>query len=529
MKNTKKTLTLDEIKSLMLANAAAKGVYRQVEFDRVAQAFKLKNDQVMDLARWLIAHGVSVEMELEPEPVRKEPKKAKAAKPGPPPRSPVPAKPVAPIQQVQQEKAMQPPKPVQAEKPVAQAPPVQHVQPVQPVQPVQHIQPVQVIKPAQPIPPAQPSHSAQSVQPFKPVVQEDSIMDDDGSGIEAELDDIDVLDLDEEMKEEAIIDIDEPDMIVDDEEEEEEDRENERMDVDTLDDAVSVNPDPSMYSGKRMGVTDSVKAYLRQIGSIALLNETEEKNCAMAVKEGDISAKELLIKSNLRLVVSIAKDYMNRGLGFQDLIQEGNIGLMHAVDKFDAGKGFRFSTYATWWIRQSMSRAIADQSRDIRLPVHLTEQITKVNKTQRALLQELDREPTPEEIARRVEMSVERVVELQKIAMEPVSLETPAGEDESTTLSDFIQDSSAQDPAQIANNDVLREQVDSLLKELPEREQRIIRMRFGLDGTGSAKTLEEVGKECNVTRERIRQIETKALRRLHRQLVVNDNYKDLKD
>ena len=289
-------------------------------------------------------------------------------------------------------------------------------------------------------------------------------------------------------------------------------------------------PDPYLETGKKARPSDSVKVYLKEIGEIPLLNAEEEHEIAKRCAEGDAEAKEQLISANLRLVVSVAKDYMNRGLSLQDLIQEGNIGLMHAVDKFDYSRGFRFSTYATWWIRQSMVRAIADQSRDIRLPVHLTEQITKVKRIQRQLLQELDREPTSEEIAAKIDgMTPERVEEIQKIAMDPVSLETPAGDEENSTLSDFIQDTSAVDPEAYASNEVMKEQIDRMLKELPEREEMIVRMRFGLDGSGKPKTLEEVGNACHVTRERIRQIENKALRRLHRNARMNEEYRDLRE
>lgn len=288
--------------------------------------------------------------------------------------------------------------------------------------------------------------------------------------------------------------------------------------------------DPFIDADSRPGFTNSFNLYLNEIGRFPLLNAEEEKELAKLVQEGDASAKEKMINSNLRLVVAVAKEYANRGLAIQDLIQEGNIGLMRAVEKFDYTKGFRFSTYAIWWIRQSMARAIADQSRDIRLPIHLTEQIMRVNRAQRQLLQELGHEPTAEDIAAKLEgMTPEKVAEIQKIAMETVSLEAPAGDEENSTLSDFIEDKRAVDPAAYASNSVLQEQLDQLLKELPEREEKIIRMRFGLDGTGKVKTLEEVGRECNVTRERIRQIEAKALRRLNHFSIRKKEFRDLKD
>ncbi|MBR3363439.1 MAG: sigma-70 family RNA polymerase sigma factor, partial [Solobacterium sp.] len=288
--------------------------------------------------------------------------------------------------------------------------------------------------------------------------------------------------------------------------------------------------DPYIEENKSRTPADSVRVYLKEIGEIPLMSAEEEYETAKAAAEGDPAAKERMISSNLRLVVSIAKEYANRGLSLQDLIQEGNLGLMHAVDKFDYTKGFRFSTYATWWIKQAIARAIANQSRDIRLPVHLTEQINRINRIQRALMQELNREPTVEEIAARIDgMTPQRVQELQRLAMDPVSLETPAGDEETSTLGDFVQDVNAMSPEMYATNGVVREQVDKMLKELPEREEQIIRMRFGLDGTGKPKTLEEVGRNWNVTRERIRQLEAKALRRLQLQLKMKKEYRDLKD
>ena len=287
--------------------------------------------------------------------------------------------------------------------------------------------------------------------------------------------------------------------------------------------------DPYIEREKRSASTDTTKVYLRQIGAIPLLKPDEEYETAKKAFEGDENARQLLITSNLRLVVSIAKKYVNRGLSMQDLIQEGNMGLMRAVDKFDYTKGFRFSTYATWWIRQSMIRAIADQSRGIRLPVHMGEEISRVRRTQKNLLQELGREPTSREIAEHMEhMTPERVDEVLKIAMEPVSLETPAGEEESSTLSDFIEDQSTPKPEEYANNTFLREEIEHILLSLNEREQKILRMRFGLDD-GVVHTLEDVGKECNVTRERIRQIESKALKKLRHNFGAKPELRDWKE
>ena len=264
---------------------------------------------------------------------------------------------------------------------------------------------------------------------------------------------------------------------------------------------------------KGVKVDDPVRMYLKEIGNIALLTQEEEIAIAKRMEEGSEEAKAELAEANLRLVVSIAKRYMGRGMPFLDLIQEGNLGLMKAVEKFEYKKGFKFSTYATWWIRQAITRAIADQARTIRIPVHMVETINKLLRVQRQLLQELGREPTPEEMAVELEMDVERVREIQKISQEPVSLETPIGEEEDSHLGDFIQDDNVPVPADAAAFTLLKEQLVEVLSTLTDREQKVLRLRFGLDD-GRARTLEEVGKEFNVTRERIRQIEAKALRKL---------------
>ena len=258
---------------------------------------------------------------------------------------------------------------------------------------------------------------------------------------------------------------------------------------------------------------DPVRAYLKEIGKIPLLTPEEEADLARRIEKGDEQAKKRLAEGNLRLVVSIAKRYTGHGLQLLDLIQEGNIGLMKAVEKFDYRRGFKFSTYATWWIRQSMTRSIADQSRTIRIPVHMVENINRLMRTTRALTQELEREPTAAELAERLGISEERVYEIQKFAMEPVSLETPVGDEEDTHLGDFIRDEQGSVPADEAAMTVLREQLGEVLKTLSPREQQVIRLRFGLDD-GHVRTLEEVGQRFNVTRERIRQIEGKALRKL---------------
>lgn len=262
-----------------------------------------------------------------------------------------------------------------------------------------------------------------------------------------------------------------------------------------------------------VGTDDPVRMYLKEIGKVPLLTSEEEVVLAQKMEEGDPAAKKRLAEANLRLVVSIAKRYVGRGMQFLDLIQEGNLGLIKAVEKFDYHKGYKFSTYATWWIRQAITRAIADQARTIRIPVHMVETINKLVRVQRQLLQELGREPYPEEIAKEMGLPVERVREIQKISQEPVSLETPIGEEEDSHLAEFIPDDNVPVPAEAAAFTLLKEQLVEVLGTLTDREQKVLRLRFGLDD-GRARTLEEVGKEFNVTRERIRQIEAKALRKL---------------
>ena len=262
-----------------------------------------------------------------------------------------------------------------------------------------------------------------------------------------------------------------------------------------------------------ISIEDPVRMYLKEIGKVPLLNADEEIELAKRMSEGDEDAKKRLAEANLRLVVSIAKRYVGRGMLFLDLIQEGNLGLIKAVEKFDYQKGFKFSTYATWWIRQAITRAIADQARTIRIPVHMVETINKLIRVSRQLLQELGREPMPEEIAKEMDMPVERVREILKISQEPVSLETPIGEEEDSHLGDFIQDDNVPVPAEAAAQTLLKEQLNEVLDTLTEREQKVLRLRFGMND-GRARTLEEVGKEFDVTRERIRQIEAKALRKL---------------
>ena len=276
-------------------------------------------------------------------------------------------------------------------------------------------------------------------------------------------------------------------------------------------DIVEEEIDLSVPEG--IAIDDPVRMYLKEIGKVPLLSSEEEMELAKQIEEGSQYAKKKLAEANLRLVVSIAKRYVGRGMLFLDLIQEGNLGLIKAVEKFDFRKGFKFSTYATWWIRQAITRAIADQARTIRIPVHMVETINKLIRVQRQLLQELGRDPFPEEISKVMDLPVEKVREIQKIAQEPVSLETPIGEEEDSHLGDFIPDDDAPAPAEAAAFTMLKEQLINVLDTLTPREEKVLRLRFGLDD-GRARTLEEVGKEFNVTRERIRQIEAKALRKL---------------
>lgn len=306
--------------------------------------------------------------------------------------------------------------------------------------------------------------------------------------------------------------LNEEDLLKDDEEfpeldeetlEEMEKIEKESQNIIDLDDSV---PDV-------IGLSDSVRMYLKEMGKYPLMTAEQEVECAKKIEQGDAAAKEELAEANLRLVVSIAKKYLGRGMSFLDLIQEGNIGLMKAVERFDYRKGYKFSTYATWWIKQAITRAIADQARTIRIPVHMVETINKLIRVSRQLLQELGREPTPEEISKEMNMPEDRVREILKISQEPVSLETPIGEEEDSHLGDFIQDDNVPVPADAAAFTLLKEQLVEVLDTLTDREQKVLRLRFGLDD-GRARTLEEVGKEFNVTRERIRQIEAKALRKL---------------
>lgn len=277
------------------------------------------------------------------------------------------------------------------------------------------------------------------------------------------------------------------------------------------DDEDDIDIDLSIPEG--INIDDPIRMYLKEIGRVPLLSADEEIKLAKRMEDGDLEAQKRLAEANLRLVVSIAKRYVGRGMLFLDLIQEGNLGLIKAVEKFDYNKGYKFSTYATWWIRQAITRAIADQARTIRIPVHMVETINKLIRVSRQLLQSLGREPSPEEIAKEMDVSVDRVREIMKIAQEPVSLETPIGEEEDSHLGDFIEDHDAPAPAEAASFVLLKEQLEDVLDTLTEREEKVLRLRFGLDD-GRARTLEEVGQNFGVTRERIRQIEAKALRKL---------------
>ncbi|SHE29926.1 RNA polymerase, sigma 70 subunit, RpoD [Caldanaerobius fijiensis DSM 17918] len=288
--------------------------------------------------------------------------------------------------------------------------------------------------------------------------------------------------------------------------------------IENIDDVIDINDvdediDMDLSIPDNVNIDDPVRMYLKEIGKIPLLTPEEEIELAKRIEKGDEEAKKRLTEANLRLVVSIAKKYVGRGMLFLDLIQEGNLGLLKAVEKFDYRKGYKFSTYATWWIRQAITRAIADQARTIRIPVHMVETINKLIRVSRQLLQQLGREPSAEEIAKEMDMSVDKVREIMKIAQEPVSLETPIGEEEDSHLGDFIPDDDIPAPAEAAAFTLLKEQLMEVLDTLTPREEKVLRLRFGLDD-GRARTLEEVGKEFNVTRERIRQIEAKALRKL---------------
>ncbi len=287
----------------------------------------------------------------------------------------------------------------------------------------------------------------------------------------------------------------------------------ENIDFDEIAEDESKKDDLKSESGEAISIDDPVKIYLKEIGRVPLLTPEEEIELAIKIAEGDIQAKKRLSEANLRLVVSIAKRYLGRGMQFLDLIQEGNLGLIKAVEKFDYTKGFKFSTYATWWIRQAITRAIADQARTIRIPVHMVETINKVKKVSTQILHEKGHEPSSEEIAEKLDISVEKVREIVRVAQEPVSLETPIGEEEDSHLGDFIPDSDTPAPVDEASHALLKEQLEEVLSTLTPREAKVLRLRFGLED-GKSRTLEEVGSEFKVTRERIRQIEAKALRKL---------------
>ena len=323
------------------------------------------------------------------------------------------------------------------------------------------------------------------------------VISDDNEEEEAEIDD---SDFDESKM--ASLEEDDADFYETDEDINEEELD---FDIDHLDSSI----------GGDVKVNDSVKIYLKEIGKYELLKPEEEPILAAKILEGDEEAKQRLINANLRLVVNIAKHYVGRGMLFLDLIQEGNLGLMKAVDKFDYTKGFKFSTYATWWIRQAITRAIADQARTIRIPVHMVETINKMTRVQRQLVQDLDRDPTAEEISEAMggELTPKRIREIQRIALEPVSFETPIGEEDDSHLIDFIEDKDNESPVEYTTKKLLKEELDSILKDLTDREERVLRLRYGLDDN-RPRTLEEVGKEFGVTRERIRQIEAKAIKKL---------------
>ena len=326
----------------------------------------------------------------------------------------------------------------------------------------------------------------------------------------------------EVSEDEDIEELDEDEIDIEEDEEDDADdvdrgRDDDEEDKDDIETPAKMNKILSSAYSNRSGavsLNDPVKMYLKEIGRVPLLKPEDEPEIAKRIEEGDEEAKNTLISSNLRLVVSIAKKYVGRGMLFLDLIQEGNMGLVKAVEKFDYTKGFKFSTYATWWIRQAITRAIADQARTIRIPVHMVETINKLSRIQRQLVQELGRDPSAEEISARMDgISPEKVREIQKIALEPVSLETPIGEEDDSHLGDFIEDKDAMSPDEYANNQLLKDEINNVLSGLTEREEKVLRLRFGLYD-GRTRTLEEVGKEFNVTRERIRQIEAKALRKL---------------
>ncbi|WP_286356799.1 RNA polymerase sigma factor RpoD [Ileibacterium valens] len=324
------------------------------------------------------------------------------------------------------------------------------------------------------------------------------------------------LNVTEEETEELLAWMEENMISLDSDEEDEEEQDLVQSEEEELDEvsAEISQLEQAFAQASQTRINDPVKMYLKEIGQIPLLKADEEKEIAKRITEGDLEAKEILISSNLRLVVSIAKKYVGRGMHLLDLIQEGNCGLIKAVEKFDYTKGFKFSTYATWWIRQAITRAIADQARTIRIPVHMVETINKLTRIQRQLIQDLGRDPIPEEIAEKLEgINADKVRDIQKIALDPVSLETPIGEEDDSHLGDFIEDKDTLSPDDYTNNQLLKEELNLVLESLTSREEQVLRLRFGLND-GKTRTLEEVGREFNVTRERIRQIEAKAIRKL---------------